>query len=360
MGTSVDQAKVNQADMKTLVVGLSLMLTVGALPQFTGFTTFQQQQQFIRNIPRTFPQQQQFIRNIPSISVKSPYQGPPALNQGSIIWQSRQLTEYVKLTLRQLQKDPIASPYLRRIIDASECITTIEDAIVAIDASVRLLEDAEPEVLRLVDTVQAMQTYNDTETIVRVSADVIRQLGKVVPKLAPADTKVCGSSPTVSFTVINIVASVLDDISKDGNIRLSQSGRQELQTSATVVRGIVSFIKQLGATFNGFDKEKCVSDKETNVRAISAIGEMLYSLGNMFESFGGVSEAKQVRERAAYVQNIVAAIQKSSLFDVGTLDCSRPGDTSLASQTLDDVADLIADVGLEQLAKQLGVENLVK
>ena len=53
------------------------------------------------------------------------------------------------------------------------------------------------------------------------------------------------------------------------------------------------------------------------------------------------------------------AIQKSSLLDVGTLDCSRPGDTSLAAQTLDDVADLIADVGLEQLAKQLGVENLV-
>merc|ERR1712106_1056037 len=346
---SVDQAKAYQPDMKTLAVGLSLLLTVGALPQFTGFKSFQQQQQFIRNIPVSFNQQPHIIRNIPSISVKSPYKGPPALNQGSIVWQSRQLTEYVKLTLRQLHKDPIASPYLRRIIDSSECITTIEDAIVAIDASVRL-----------VNTVQAMQTYNDTETIVRVSADVIRQLGKVVPKLAPADPQVCGSSPAVSFTVINIVASVLDDISKDGNIRLSQSGRQELQTSATVVRGIVSFIKQLGATFNGFDKEKCFSDKDTNVRAISAIGEMLYSLGNMFESFGGVSEAKQVRERAAYVQNIVAAIQKSSLFDVGTLDCSRPGDTSLAAQTLDDVADLIAEVGLEQLAKQLGVENLVK
>merc|ERR1712106_1108750 len=181
-----------------------------------------------------------------------------------------------------------------------------------------------------------------------------------VPKLAPANPKGCGSSPAVSFTVMNIVASVLDEITKDGNIRLSHSGRQELQTSATIVRGIVSFIKQLGATFNGFDKEKCVSDKDTNVSAISAIGEMLYSLGNMFESFGGNSEAKQVRDRAAYVQNIVAAIQKSSLFDVGTLDCSRPGDTSLAAQTLDDVADLIAEVGLEQLAKQLGVEKLVK
>merc|ERR1712106_1087175 len=181
-----------------------------------------------------------------------------------------------------------------------------------------------------------------------------------VPKLAPANPKGCGSSPAVSFTVMNIVASVLDEITKDGNIRLSHSGRQELQTSATVVRGIMSFIKQLGVTFNGFDKEKCVANKDSNVRALFAIGDMLISLGNMFESFGGVSEAKQVKDRAAYVQNVVAAIQKSSLLDVGTLDCSRPGDTSLTAQTLEDVADLIADVGLEQLAEQLGVENLVQ
>ena len=54
-----------------------------------------------------------------------------------------------------------------------------------------------------------------------------------------------------------------------------------------------------------------------------------------------------------------AAINKSSLVDVGSLDCNRPGDTSLAAQTLDDIADLVAEVGIEQLAKQLGVEQLI-
>ena len=53
------------------------------------------------------------------------------------------------------------------------------------------------------------------------------------------------------------------------------------------------------------------------------------------------------------------AINKSSLFDVGTLDCNRPGDTSLAAETLDDIADLIAEVGIEELAAQLGVQNLI-
>ena len=41
---------------------------------------------------------------------------------------------------------------------------------------------------------------------------------------------------------------------------------------------------------------------------------------------------------------------------LGDLDCSRPGDFSVAADTMDDVATLIDEVGLEQLQKQLGVD----
>ena len=81
----------------------------------------------------------------------------------------------MKLTLRQFEKDPIASPYIKRILDASSCLTSLSDAVDSIDVSIRLLEDARPELLRLVDTVGAMQKYKDVEVLVRVSADVVRQ-----------------------------------------------------------------------------------------------------------------------------------------------------------------------------------------
>jgi len=308
------------------------------------------------------------IKTIYSNQYQSPqpsrqgYSNPPVLSRsGDIVSQSRQLTEYVKLTLRQFENDPIASPYIDRIIGASSCLSSLEDAIKSIDVSIRLLEDARPQLLRLVDTVKNMQKYTDVETLVRVSGDIVRQIGVLVPKLAPedAETDVCGDSPSLSFSVIQIVADVIGDIAEDNRIRLSPYGRQQLETSSKVVEGVLKFIKQLGVTFNGFNKEGCVADKETNVKALNSIGTMLDSLAVMFELFGGVSEADDVRERAVYLGKIVAAIQKNELLDIGTLDCDRPGDTSLAASTLDDIADIIAEIGLTELAKQAGVENLI-
>jgi len=289
----------------------------------------------------------------------SPYRNPPSFNSGSIVWQTRQLAEYSKDMLRQFEKDPIAAPYLDRILAGSECITSIEDAIVVIDTSVRLLEDAEPEVLRLVSTAGFMQETSDIETLVRVSADIVRQLGKLVPKLAPKDPQICGSTPEVSFSVLEEVGAVLDDISNDDRIELTSSGRDELKTSGDVVRAVIGFVKDLGNSFNGLEKEKCVSDRDSNVRGISAIGEMLLSLANMFETFGGSEDAEGVRQQVQWLAKVETAVEKSEIFDFGSLDCERPGDTSLAADTIDEIADLIAEIGVENLARQLGVEALV-
>ena len=49
-------------------------------------------------------------------------------------------------------------------------------------------------------------------------------------------------------------------------------------------------------------------------------------------------------------------MEKVDGLDLGTLDCDSPGDFSLAAQTLDDLADVIEDVGIENLQEQLGVD----
>ena len=41
--------------------------------------------------------------------------------------------------------------------------------------------------------------------------------------------------------------------------------------------------------------------------------------------------------------------------DLGTLDCSTPGDFSLAKATLKDLATIIDDVGIDSLQEQLGI-----
>ena len=41
---------------------------------------------------------------------------------------------------------------------------------------------------------------------------------------------------------------------------------------------------------------------------------------------------------------------------MGDLDCSRPGNLSLAAETMEDIATIIDEVGLEDLQEQLGVD----
>ena len=47
---------------------------------------------------------------------------------------------------------------------------------------------------------------------------------------------------------------------------------------------------------------------------------------------------------------------KLDTLDLGASDCSQHGDISAAAQTLDDLATLIEDVGLENLQEQLGAD----
>ena len=50
-----------------------------------------------------------------------------------------------------------------------------------------------------------------------------------------------------------------------------------------------------------------------------------------------------------------AEIKKINKMGLGTLDCTRPGDFSAATATLDDLATIIEDVGIENLQRQLGI-----
>merc|ERR1712128_259800 len=98
---------------------------------------------------------------------------------------------------------------------------------------------------------------------------------------------------------------MLEDVSNDKKIDFPNSGRSELKTSATVVRGVFKFIKQLGVTFNGFNPESCVADRNTNIGALSSIGKMLLSLADMFETFGGVQHAEEVRQKAGRLSDVL-------------------------------------------------------
>ena len=51
-----------------------------------------------------------------------------------------------------------------------------------------------------------------------------------------------------------------------------------------------------------------------------------------------------------------AQLNKIDNLGLGEIDCTRPGDFSVAANTMEDLAAIIDEVGIDQLQKQLGVD----
>ena len=51
-----------------------------------------------------------------------------------------------------------------------------------------------------------------------------------------------------------------------------------------------------------------------------------------------------------------ASIKQLGDLDLGTLDCDTPGSFKVAADSLDDLAGIIEEVGIDKLSEQLGLD----
>merc|ERR1739838_882336 len=79
-------------------------------------------------------------------------------------------------------------------------------------------------------------------------------------------------------------------------------------------------------------------------------------LADLFGVLGGIRDAAEIRKQGHFTKKVVANINKLGDLDLGTLECDTPGSFKVAAITLDDLAGIIEDVGIEKLAEQLGLD----
>lgn len=285
------------------------------------------------------------------------YQTKPLVgySSGNIIKQTRYQADSLKQTLRQLKKDPVAGKYIDQVITGSACLNRLDDAINAIEQSTKLVESAEQEILSLVEKARQMQTKTDTVALVKDAADILRLLEALIPKIAPAHPQVCGASSEVAFDDLRSIADLMVKVSEDRNINLSYETKNQLTRSGQVIIGVTTFLTQLRASFSQL-QQQCSPNKNYNVEAINAIGETMDNLANLFGVLGGFEDGAQIRTQGAFAKRVAAAIGGNLRdLDLGNLNCETPGSFKIAAETLDDLAVIIADVGLEDLQKQIGI-----
>merc|ERR1712130_232945 len=219
------------------------------------------------------------------------------LKTGDIIADTRALSNQVQATLRNLAADPASAEIVNRIINDKDniCLGNLEDGIAGIESSTKLLERAGGDIKTLIAKVKSVGALTDPATVVRAVADILRSL-----------------------------AALVDELSYTNSLSLTLEGRRQLKDSASTISAVTTFLTQLRSTFSRFE-QICTPDRQYNTMAISAVGDLMVNMADMFGTLGGVKQGEKIRNGKEYVNKVVAQLNNIENLGLGETDCSRPG-----------------------------------
>merc|ERR1711892_52877 len=246
-------------------------------------------------------------------------------NTMDIIKQTRTQANALKNTLRTLSNKPEASPILDKVFSekSNDCIKNMDEAIEAIETSTKLFENAGDEIKLLLKAVKEIQTIDDTPDVVRRTANIIRLLDVLVPKITPS-TSVCQTTSADVLGSMRRLSTLVTDLSVQDDLYYSTNGRQTLTTSAQILSNVTSFLtKESNFNFEHF----CTKDREYNTEFITALG--------------GLTAANQLTNHEVFTKKSVTRINNLGYLDMAGVDCNTPGSSQLVANTLDDLAGII-------------------
>jgi len=279
------------------------------------------------------------------------------LKTGDIIADTRTLSDKVQSTLRHLADDPTSAVVVNRIINDKDniCLKNFEEGIAEIETATQLLENAGDNINTLITKVQIFGALTDPVKVVRAVAEILRLVEPVVRRLAPESPVICEATPEEAFGSLRSLAVLVDELAYTNKLDLKVEGRRQLKDSASTILAVTTFLTQLRSTFSTFE-EICTENSEYNIKAIGAVGDLIVNLADLFGTLGGVKQGEEVRKGKEFVNKVVAQLNKIGDLGIGTTDCNRPGDFSVAASTMEELATIIEDVGISKLKKELGVD----
>ena len=235
---------------------------------------------------------------------------------GDIIEQTRDLANTVKSTLRELAKDPKSAVYVNKIIndDNNVCIQDLDEAIAEIEYGTQLVESAGDDIKKLVYKRENLQKMSKPEpaNVVREVGNVFRILEPLVDNLSPDSRFICQgkATPQQAFDSLKNVAFMFNDLSADTQFDFTSNTRRQLKKSADGVGAVTKFLEKLSRNFSNL-KQICTSDKQYNLNSLSAVGETMDDLTEVFTTLGDSRNAQRIGKGKAFANKIVVSSTNS-------------------------------------------------
>ena len=159
---------------------------------------------------------------------------------------------------------------------------------------------------KLVNSVKIFETSINTPRAVRETANILRLLDVLIPKLTPASSSTCRATSYDEFDSLHSLGVLIDELSSKDDLYFNAHKRQSLKSSAKIVSQVTNFLTQLKRTFSKFD-QSCTSDKSYNIEVITAIGNLMTELADLYSSLGGVTAAVDISKQADFTGKVVVS-----------------------------------------------------
>jgi len=275
-----------------------------------------------------------------------------------IIEQTRAQAELLKEHLLSIANNPDNTEIINRVFAEKNtaCIDSIEDAIEAIEEGVKLVQNAGADLKQL---VKAVKIFNDTVTpvvAVKESATIIRLLDVLIPKITPAAQFFCEDAD--QFASFSSLVALIDELASKEDLHFSLHKKQNLKSSVKTASHVINFLIQLKTSFSKFDS-LCSMDKDYNTAVIETIVTLMADLADLYTNLGGLDAAAQIIQNGSFIKQAIGNIEKLRDLDLISLDCSTHWTLEWIAVTMDDLAQLMEDVGMENLCKELNLDCLV-
>merc|ERR1711915_1107525 len=272
--------------------------------------------------------------------------------KGNIIDWTIAQAEATKSTLRSLSDNPQATKYIKRVIDSSKCLDSLEDAIDGIDTASKLVYDNRNSILRLISSAENLENEKDTIKLLESSGDIFRILDDLIPDLAEEPVDQCNASPIDTLKELGDIARLLNDVSIARDLQLDPLTTEYLKESAKVVDEVTKFLRKTNRNLASF-KKLCSKNKDYNVNVISSIGDIMDDMAELFASLGSKDRAEDIRKKGKFVKESVDAF--SDLYVVTDLECGTNGSLKALADNLDDLAQIVKEVGMKKLSEELDI-----
>jgi len=298
------------------------------------------------------------IENIPSIQEGFLDRFPIFARTGNLVKDSKAMVEAAKALFQFLEGSEEAQITFDLVFETSKCLGNVEDVIILMDETVKLVEDNAPEILYLAALVENLKDEKDVIIQVEDSSKMLRALGYLIPSLSNLSPKLCISSPEDSIRSFKSLSLALLHIRDHRDIPVDDVVRQHLEFSSKVMSDTAVFLTQMLKSLHNF-KIKCTNNEMKDAAVYDTIGDIMVSLADFFLVLGFDDKVDAIKRQVVLLRRITRPFEELEEFNVldTKLTCEfEQGSYEQLALTLEDIAELIKNVGLEKLSTDLGID----